>query len=169
MSFGNGKDWVGEAPPTVGLKREGRVKHVVKSVIEAGLVTALTFGLIAGSTFAAKGSNRPSGGTAGSLAGPVLLRDADASGSVSAGDDVTFNVSSSASSPFVGLRCSQAGNMVYDAYVGYYSSYMFDQWFTLAGPYWNAAADTTCTARLFYYNKRGGESVQATLSFLVTP
>ena len=45
---------------------------------------------------------------------------------------VTFNVSTTATDrPFVGLRCWQGTNFVYDGYVGYFPGAMFDPWFTL--------------------------------------
>ena len=53
MSYWNGTEWVVDAPPDP--KRPSRVKRVAAATLEAALVTALTFGLIAGSAFAAQG------------------------------------------------------------------------------------------------------------------
>lgn len=166
MSFWDGSNWVADTPPEP--KRPSRVKRLAAATLEAALITALTFGLIAGSAFAAKGGNRASG--SGTLTGPVMVRDADTDGAVSHGDDITFNVSTASDRPFVGLRCWQGPNWVYDGYVGYFDSAMFDPWFSLGSPYWDPAAEATCTARLFSYNKRGGESLLATpLNFVVQP
>ena len=65
MSFWNGREWVGESPPTADVRREGRAKHVAKALLEASLITALTFGLIAGTAFAGKGGGRTGGGGGG--------------------------------------------------------------------------------------------------------
>ena len=73
---------------------------------------------------------------------------------------VTFNVSTTATDrPFVGLRCWQGTNWVYDGYVGYFPGAMFDPWFTLDSPYWADGAPASCTARLFYYDRRGNQNV----------
>jgi hypothetical protein len=55
MSFWDGSQWVADRPTAPTTKPESRVKHATAAVLEAGLITALTFGLIAGSAFAAKG------------------------------------------------------------------------------------------------------------------
>jgi hypothetical protein len=64
MSDWNGNEWVVSAP--LASKPESRVKRLAAATLEAGLITALTFGLIAGSVFAAKGGNgghgKPGGG-----------------------------------------------------------------------------------------------------------
>ena len=59
--------WVADAPPDP--KRPSRVKRVAAATLEGALVTALTFGLIAGSAFAGKGGNggKPGGGGGGSI------------------------------------------------------------------------------------------------------
>jgi len=78
-------------------------------------------------------------------------------------------VSTSVAKPNVGVRCYQSSMWVYDAYVGYFSGYMFDPWFTLDSSYWADGATSNCTARLFYNDRRGRQVVLATLSFDVTP
>lgn len=82
---------------------------------------------------------------------------------------ITFDVSATTDRPFVGVRCWQGSDFVYDGYVGYFPEYMFDPWFTLGSPYWRDGETASCTARLFYFNKRGGENVLATMSFPVAP
>jgi len=83
---------------------------------------------------------------------------------------ITFKVSTSATStPNVGLRCYQGTNWVFDAYVGYFPGYMFEQWFTLKSNYWVDGIPATCTARLFYNDRRGRQVILSTMSFPVAP
>jgi hypothetical protein len=86
------------------------------------------------------------------------------------GGRVTFDVSTTATDrPFVGLRCWQGTNWVYDGYVGYFPGALFDPWFTLGSPYWADGVEASCTARLFYYDRRGTQKVLTTMSFPVAP
>jgi len=81
-------------------------------------------------------------------------------------DLVTFDVSTSASDrPFVGVRCWQGTDWVYDGYVGFFDEYLFDPWLTLDSPYWSAGSSADCEARLFYYDRRGRQKVLNTLAF----
>ena len=129
MSFWNGREWVDERPPATDVKREGRVKHVAKAVLEAGLITALTFGLIAGTAFAAKGGGgggkHGSGGntTGTSTLTVVMVDDANGNGAPNWGDTITYTVTSSSTSPFVSTKCYQGGVLVYAADAGFYESY----------------------------------------------
>ena len=84
---------------------------------------------------------------------------------------VTFEVSTSATDrPYVGVRCWQGSAWVYDGYVGYFPEYMFEEdWFTLDSPYWTAGVAASCTARLFYYDRRGNQKILTTLDFPVAP
>ena len=169
MSFWDGSRWVQDAPAAPPPRRR-TVRHVFGAVAEAGLITALTFGLIAGSAFAAKGgsSSTHGGKTSTSTMSLVLLDSTD--GVAHHGQRVTFDVSTTATDlPTVGLRCYQDSSWVYDAYVGYYPGYLFDQWFTLDSGYWADGVDATCTARLFSYDNRGRERVLATMTFPVAP
>jgi hypothetical protein len=114
------------------------------------------------------GSTTSSGGT--SLTGPVMVLDNNGDRLPNRYDEITFNVSTSATAtPEVGLRCYQGSAWVFDGYVGYFPGYLFDRWFTLNSNYWVDGASTNCTARLFYRNKRGQEVVLSTLSFSVAP
>jgi len=149
--------------------------HTAQAVAESALIALLVVGLAAGTTFAGKGGGggKPGGGgtTSGStLTGPVMVLDQNSNGSSNYMDDITFNVSTSATAvPTVGLRCYQGTNFVMDGYVGYYSSYLFNRWFTLGSGYWDAALSATCTARLFYNDNRGREQVLKTMTFTVAP
>jgi len=163
MSFWNGHRWGDESSPTIDVKREGRAKHVAKAVLEAGLITALTFGLIAGSTFAAKGGGGGGGkgghggsaGTGGS--GTLTLRvvtDATGNGAPTWGDTIRFDVQTSATTePHVNLTCKQGGTVVYSASTGYYASYPWPwtQDMNLASQMWSGGS-ASCTAVLQAYS-----------------
>jgi hypothetical protein len=61
----NGNKWEGvdTRPAAVTpAKPDSRAKRIAAAALEASLITALTFGLIAGSAFAAKGSHGGTGG-----------------------------------------------------------------------------------------------------------
>jgi hypothetical protein len=121
---------------------------------------------MAGTAFAGKGGGgKPSGG--GTISWHVL----DGGDAVANYRElVAFDVSTTATDrPFVGLRCYQDRTFVLDGYTGYFPTYMFDPWITLGSPSWDSAAPADCTARLFHYNKRGGQVVLASTSFTVQP
>jgi hypothetical protein len=127
---------------------------------------------VAGTAFAAKGGNAGTKGGASngaSLSGPVMVYDANGNGLPNYMDNITFTVSTTASQPQVGLRCYQGTTFVEDAYVAYFDSWLSPKYFQLGSSYWDPALAASCTARLFYYNKRGVEQVQATLTFDVAP
>jgi hypothetical protein len=108
-----------------------------------------------------------SGSTSGSSFSLALM---DGATQAAHNGRITFNVSTTATDrPFVGLRCWQGSNWVFDAYVGYFPSYMFEPWFVLDGPYWADGVAASCTARLFYFDRRGREKVLGTMSFPVAP
>lgn len=142
--------------------------HSLQAVAEAGLLATLVVGLIALPAFAARGGNgggKPAGGGTLSL---VLLDGTDAVANYM--ERVAFDVSTTATDrPFVGVRCWQAESFVMDAYTGYFEDYMFDPWVTLGSTYWDPNAPANCTARLFYYDKRGSQKVLATLDFPALP
>src|SRR6266508_2121652 len=106
MTDWDGTRWVAtsSAPP----RRPRPVRHLLGAVAEATINTALVFGLIASSTFAAKGgqasTNHHGGGGGGTISGPVMVRDANGNGAANYMDDITFDVSTTASDrPLVGL------------------------------------------------------------------
>jgi len=130
-------------------------------------VVAVSTAVLAGPAAAAKG-----GANASSLDLVVLSSSVQTvdSSVVTHGDEVTFAVNTSADRPFVGLRCYQTGTFIYDAYVGYFDGYMFEKdWFTLSSPPWVAGQSADCTARLFWFDKRGNEKLLTTSSFTVAP
>ena len=170
MSYWNGRQWVDEVPNAADVKRHSRVKHVAAAVLEASLVTALTFGLIAGTAFAAKGGNgggkggHGGGGAVvggGTISAPVLVDTSDTT--VNWGDRIRFNVStSSTSEPWVKLYCYQGGALVAQGSEGYFERSLDDGVFGLYSPMWSGGA-ADCTAKL---TKSDG-SVLATTSFYV--
>ena len=154
MHYWNGREWADEVPRTAEVKREGRAKRIVKTMLEVGLVTTLAFGLIAGSTFAGR-----SGGS--------IALDAT-SLSPTYGGKVHFTVSTGNAYPVVSVTCSQGG-VVYGDSRPYYSP---NPWndpgvFTLASLAWTGGA-ADCTAYLKVTRKNGVATV-ATTSFHVMP
>jgi hypothetical protein len=64
MSFWNGHRWEAQSPPAAAdTPRGNRAKRIGAAALEGALITALVFGLIAGTAFAKGG--RPSGGGGG--------------------------------------------------------------------------------------------------------
>jgi hypothetical protein len=133
---------------------------------EAGLITLLIFGLVAGTALAAKGG-KPGGGNSSSS---LSLRMVDPTDTVvNYGDQVTFDVATTATDrPDVNVRCYQGEDFVYDGWAGFYPEAWFGQTFTLSSSSWNdGGAD--CTARLVMWGRNGRERTLATLGFYVTP
>jgi hypothetical protein len=141
-----------------------RIAHAVQI---GALVLALALVPLA---LAAKGGNHGSGGTTSSsgisLADP-LLHDANGNGLPNWGDQVTFKVSTTATSrPFVALDCYQNGVRVYGFSAGIFPSYAWTQTYTLKSETWTGGA-ADCTATGYYFTSNGREVVFATMSFPV--
>jgi hypothetical protein len=124
-------------------------------------------------------SAAPSGGSSLQL---VVLGQASVAGTAASstqaryGNQVTFNIKTSASQPWVSVACYQNGLAVYGQYWGFWSGYSVDAItnamavggvFTL-GPtaLWSSGA-ASCTAKLSTFSKTGKESVLSTLPFTV--
>jgi hypothetical protein len=111
---------------------------------------------LAGNTGAKKGSS-------------LNLVVLDSSGNAAAstepqwGDQVTFDVSTTAAYPAVELDCYQSGVQVYGAVQGVGPSYPYHP-FTLSSTAWTGGA-ADCTATLYSVNKNGSTTNLATLSF----
>jgi hypothetical protein len=177
MSFWNGNNWVGDtSPPAAPAARpESRVRRIAAAALEASLITALTFGLIAGSAFAAKGGGASTGGGGrhgggsttggGTISLAPLVVDNNGNGTPNFGDTVTFNVSTTATSqPYVNLVCGQG----YDSWRGYFVGSLDSNWnFVLGSGGWSSGA-TDCTAWLGMYTKQGFQRLAST-SFHVDP
>jgi hypothetical protein len=145
-----------------------------RRIAHAAQIAALVLVLILVPT-ALAGNGKGGGGTtttgSSTLTGPVIVHDLNGNGYADHGDSITFNVSTTATStPTVGLRCYQNGVWVYDEYLGFYSGgYWTNPYFTLDSTYWITGASASCTARLFYYDRRSREQGLATLTFPVGP
>jgi len=142
--------------------------HGVLAVLEAGIIALIVLTLLVAPALAAKGGGGSGGKPSGGSLQLVVLDGVDAFPNHT--ERVTFNVvAPGVDRPFVGLRCWQGESWVSDAYVGYFDAYMYDPWFVLDSPYWIAGTDASCVARLFSYNRRGGENVIASMTFAVAP
>ena len=116
-------------------------------------------------------AGRPGGGgSSSSSITLVVLADGQPAGlDVGAryGDQVTFNVTTDASNPFVNLRCYQNGVLVAEGWEGFFEGALGDRIFTLWSPRWvSGAAD--CTASVSVYSKRRWTSL-ASVAFHVAP
>ena len=136
-------------------------------VIRIALLALFAVLALVPAALAGKGGGSTGTTSGSSLTGPVPVIDANGNGSTDRGDSITFNVSTSATkTPTVGLRCYQNGIWVYDDYVGYYAGgYWTNPYFTLSSGSWVSGVPASCTARLFYYDRRSREQVLATLTF----
>jgi hypothetical protein len=101
-----------------------------------------------------KGKGSSGGGTTGGT-GSLTLRVLTGSDTTpNWGEDITFTVSTTATSePNVNVKCSQNGNVVYGAVTGYYDSYPWPwtQIMTLSSQSWTGGA-ADCTAVLSAYS-----------------
>lgn len=171
MTYWNGSGWDAERPANP--PRPKRRVRFLGAATEASLLTLLVFGLMTGSALAASGGGNGGGGKGGGKASDAtitlyVLDGTDALANHT--ERVAFNVSTSATDrPFVGVRCWQGTTWVLDAYTGYFPSYMFEPWVTLDSSYWTHGQVADCTARLFYFDKRGNQKVLATVDFTALP
>jgi hypothetical protein len=139
-----------------------RIAHAA----QIGLLLVLVLVPVA---LAAKGGHNPSGGSGSSslsLATP-LVYDANGDGLPNWGDQVTFKVSTTATSrPFVALNCFQGGVRVYGFSAGIFPTYAWTQTYTLKSSMWTGGS-ANCTATGYYFTSNGRENVFATMSFTV--
>jgi hypothetical protein len=102
------------------------------------------------------------------LSAPAATTSASPSDTVAFGSQVTFDVSTTATSyPWVETLCYQGRTLVYGATHGFFSSYFTAPVYTL-GPtqLWSGGA-ATCTATLFSTTDGSKRKVLATTSFNV--
>ena len=136
----------------------------MSKIIAAALTVAASLLILAGTALAGK---------PGSSLSLVLVSSPQSTALTSAaaepayGSEVTFDVSSTADRPFVNLRCYQNGAFVYDAWHGFFPSYLTEPNFTLASGYWTEGA-ANCTARLVEWGRNGRERTLASLDFHVS-
>jgi hypothetical protein len=142
-----------------------RTRTARLGLIAAAGALALSLALVP-AAFAAKGGGgggKPTGGgSGGGVTGPVMVTDVGTAG-VSYGDTVTFTVTTSASQPYVQLKCFQNGTMVAQGWGGYFAGSLNGQDFVLSSPSWTSGA-ADCTAYLVVYNSHGS-SVLGSTSF----
>ena len=115
------------------------------------------------------GGGKPgSGGGSGSSSLTLaMVNDADGSGSTSWGDQITFTVSTNATTePHVDVACYQSGTLVYGATTGFFASYPWPwtQVMTLQSQAWQGGA-AQCTATLYHFGRRGSKVTLATNNF----
>jgi hypothetical protein len=132
-----------------------RKAPIIRFALLALAALALT---VAPSALAGKGK----GGTGGGL----TLRPLTTDGLAHYGQQITFDVSTTATPyPQVAVDCSQGGASVYSASAGFYPSYPWpwERNFTLASSKWTGGA-ADCTAKLYYWNGRRFTTI-TTMSF----
>jgi hypothetical protein len=143
--------------------------HSAQVIAEGALLSLLVVGLMAGTTFAAKGGGHDTTttGSGGSLT-VKMVADANGNGSPNVGDTISFNVSTTATDkPWVKLNCTQAGSWVYTSSAGFFAAYAWAPNFTLSSTMWpSGAAD--CTATLYKVGSNGKISNLATRAFTVS-
>lgn len=140
---------------------------MTRRVTHAAQIGALVLALaLVPAAIAAKGGGN-AGGKPGAATGSfslVLLNSTD--GLPHYGQDVTFNVTSTAYHPMVSLTCYQGGDWVKNQSVGFYAGWPWSQTFNLSSWKWlGGAAD--CRAELFYTDSKGAKRTLATMSFPV--
>lgn len=142
--------------------------HTAQVIAEGALLSLLVVGLMAGTTFAAKGGGahtKPSSGGSGTVT-VVMVTDANGNGAANWGDQITFTVSgASTSTPSVQLDCRQSGTLVYAMSAGIYPAYPFTQVYTLRSNYWTSGA-ASCVATL-YVASGGTNTILSTTSVSV--
>lgn len=140
-------------------------RTTARIVLAAALVLALA---LVPTSLAGKGKPGGGGKPGGSQTGSfslVLLESTD--GYAHWGQQVTFEVTSTATYTFVDLDCYQNGTRVYHSGVGFYAGWPWSQNFTLSSGAWTGGA-ADCGARL-YWTKADGSNPQtlATMTFPV--
>jgi len=132
-----------------------------------GLTSALflSLSLLSGIADGARGgAHKTSGSGSGSL-NLVLLDSTDSLAHW--GQHVTFNVTTTVSSPYVDLQCFQNGTLVAEGWEGYFAGALSDRIFGLYSPQWTGGA-ADCTAYIAYQTNQGWQRVAST-SFHVSP
>jgi hypothetical protein len=112
-----------------------------------------------------KGGGKPSGGS--SSFSLVLLDSTD--GVPHWSQRVTFDISTTQTDkPYVDLRCSQNGTLVYTNTAGYYDGYAWswNQTMDLESQAWTGG-DADCAARLYSASNSGATTTLATMTFHV--
>jgi hypothetical protein len=144
------------------------------AALEGAIISLIVLALIAMPALAARGGNggggggKPSGGDSGGSTISMVPMDST-DGLAHYGQRVTFDLYTTATdSPFVQVRCSQGGALVYQDTQGYFPTAMGDQWFVLGfTPAWQSGA-ADCTGSLMKYTRKGLQQLAST-AFHVEP
>ncbi len=158
MSYWDGTRWVADdvAPPP----RRRPVRHLLGAVAEATVVTALIFGLIAGSAFGARGGNSSKGGHGGG----------GSTATISVPDGVYMGTVTATVSPaglWVKAACYQDNVMVYGQYIQ--SDANGQATLNLGPTSWWTGGPATCTAEAGGWSSRSGAwTAQGSTTFNVS-
>jgi hypothetical protein len=129
------------------------------------LVMATILAVVAtGAALAASGGKGGGGGKSGSGLTLVPLNSTD--GVPHWGQDITFELSTSAAEPSVNVRCYQGAAFAYDGWAAFWAGAWFGQTLTLSSQAW-PGGEADCTARLVTFGSNGRERTLATMSFHV--
>ena len=120
--------------------------------------------VVTGAALAAPGGKGGGANKSGSNLKLVLLNSTD--GVPHWGQDITFEVSSSAAEPNVNVRCYRAEDFVYDGWAAFWAGAWFGQTMTLSSQAW-PDGEADCTARLVTFGSNGRERTLKTMTFHV--
>jgi hypothetical protein len=139
-----------------------RIAHAAQI---GALVLALA--LVPAALAARGGGGKPPSGGAGGGGGSLSLVVLDSTdGLPHWGNHVTFNVSTTASQPYVTVDCYQNGVWVLSGTRGFYPDYLWGQTFALNSAGWTGGA-ADCSVKLFTVAANGKSTTLATASFHV--
>jgi len=168
--YWNGTSWQAEEPISSASTR--RRHRLLGATAEAGLITLLMFGLIAGTALAAKGGGGAAGGGHGGGGKPAryagsMTMEMVSPPDVNHGEGVKFTVATNAPWPFVDVDCTQSGRAVYHSTIGYYGGWPWGDTFIMESTDWTSGG-AACVATL--YNSYNGRVTNlATYPFSVMP
>jgi hypothetical protein len=148
------------------VTRKAPVLRIALTAAFLVLGLALAPGALAGKGGkAGGGTTGGSGGTTGGSGGSLTLVVLDSTdGLPHWGNHVTFNVSTTASQPYVTLNCYQNGAWVLSGTRGFFAGYVWGQVFALS---WAGGGAADCTATLSSSSSGGKSTTLGTLGFHV--
>lgn len=152
----------GQATSAALVERGNGMRGRTRVTIVLAMVTMLTVVAVGATLAAPGGKGKPGGRSTGSSLSLVLLNSTD--GVPHWGQEITFEVTTSAAEPFVNVRCYQGDAFVYDGWAGFFDGAWFGQTFTLSSMYWEGGA-ADCTARLVSFGSNGRERTLKTMGF----
>ncbi len=136
-----------------------RIAHAAQIV---AVVLALALVPAALAAKGGNGGNQSGGGSTNGSLSLVVLDSTD--GLAHWSNHVTFNVSTTATQPYVTVDCYQNGVWVMSGTRGFYPDYLWGQTFALSSAGWTGGA-ADCSARLFTVSSNGKSTTLATTSF----